>query len=195
MNCPNWFGYDDKRCHLRPQTLEEAKILHQNGDKLFADPLPDIFVNVEQSETPGIRRNSLAFDLGALGFFSEYGMYLFPEPSAQAWAEAHLDLESYKAFKVPEVIPFSATPLQALAEGAAPVLVGCPQDWNSTEDGGTQMTYALNVLQAKYNYVCRESWWLTPACAALGSDWKTKCIAFFGGSMDSCKRVSPCCFG
>lgn len=144
MNCPGWEYYDSTRCEQPPRSLAEAQML-SDADKKFKDPLPDIFVSLEQAPTPSVKRNDLPFDVGALGMNSAYGMYVLPEAAKAAWTSTKLVLESYKAFQTIDSLPFSSTPQRIEAAGVTPFLPGCPNDWNETD---LTRSYAINVLQA-----------------------------------------------
>ena len=153
------------------------------GLKLFDDLLPDIMLSMETVAEPfvsaseiygqRIQETGTVADMGSVGVAVADGLYVLSDSVHAAWDDAARVLNSHRAFQQPWATKYLSTPRTYLNAGILAESEGCPSQTNETDDL-IQIGFAEML---KYNFSCVESWWLSPACAALGDKWRDECVA------------------
>lgn len=171
-------GWEDWACDLVVDEAD-ANASYAAGRKLKPDILPDIMYMPEfylQSLTPDAfdgtqMKQDLAQSesLGPLGYFSEDGIWTFPEVVEAAWNLHRLELLSLRVWETSLARSFLTPPQGFIDGGERPAHPGCSLD----DDQG-----ARRRQMADLGYVCREGWYLNVACDAAGSAWVTTCVVF-----------------
>jgi hypothetical protein len=198
-DCP-----DESTCHLgilycadwssgscqSYRTQADAQVFYKEKKKSYPDPLPDTFISLE-TWPKALEQSGLGVDdgtwesresvvVGPTGFFVEYGLYVFPDPVQTAWKQRNASLDTYHLYNSSIPLDYFVAPRFFIdrfsQQSIIPPNFGCPEDadvnFTDTAISGMQ---ALTLL----GYVCREAWWLSPTCAALGNgdEWKDQCVA------------------
>lgn len=174
-------GYMNDACDEQPRTLADALRLVAEGTKIYPDPLPDIFMSLEvwpgALTLDGLSMTADAFDkgnvigYGSTGFLLKEWLWIIPEAASVAWTGQELALTNYLAWTTDAIKTYVSTPQQYMDDGVVAETQGCPGD-PAVADLGDPFQTLLDL-----GYVCNNSWWLTPACAAFGNAWTTECAA------------------
>eukprot|EP00930_Biecheleria_cincta_P001325 TRINITY_DN10245_c0_g1_i1.p1 TRINITY_DN10245_c0_g1~~TRINITY_DN10245_c0_g1_i1.p1 ORF type:complete len:1436 (-),score=255.23 TRINITY_DN10245_c0_g1_i1:62-3883(-) len=155
----------------------------KEGNKKFADVLPDAFVGLET--WPGaLVQNELALDdeiwgkreivsAGVLGIIIQNGLWVLAQSATDAWHFDKMSLTNYLPWTTGLISKYISTPRAYMNENITAEVPGCPD--NATEFPSS-VAQGFDLLTS-FGYVCRDSWWLTPACAALGDAWFDECAA------------------
>eukprot|EP00930_Biecheleria_cincta_P065340 TRINITY_DN5110_c0_g1_i4.p1 TRINITY_DN5110_c0_g1~~TRINITY_DN5110_c0_g1_i4.p1 ORF type:complete len:1421 (-),score=213.93 TRINITY_DN5110_c0_g1_i4:543-4754(-) len=178
-NCENWMSGECE--HIITDSISAKAAAEANnsasGSKLFEDPLPDMMFHSEvlgwaerESDYSSVdwTKTRLA-RVGTAGFLSNDLLYAFREMVEEAWNSTGIVLDYWKTYTTPLASSYFETPRQLMAAGVAAETLGC-----SSSD---VLVQAGMDVHTELGYTCtQESWWLTPACAALGNNWTDECI-------------------
>ncbi|CAE8691919.1 unnamed protein product [Polarella glacialis] len=188
LNCGGW---SDSECTHGPDPAETVK-----GSK---EVLPDIFVAPEMwpasldYDSMGLDKQTWAtretITIGSTGFTAIDGVCIFAEAESAAWSQSEVVLTNFPAYTSDAALQFLVAPEHFILQGIVPETDGCPGNGVVFE---TSVQLSMDALAAE-GFVCQDSWWLSPACAALNnnntnnnnsnnnssnrSSWRNSCIA------------------
>lgn len=186
MNCA---GYREHECLEQPETAGDAQRLVDAGNKVYPDPLPDIFASVDNwprtlEELEVTNEQMTAGNIlvyGSAGTLGKEWLYILPGMAKLAWDEKQATLTHYLTWTTDVAKDFITTPRVYMDANIKPEVSGCPGD----PDIPTVAADGFQIL-TDLGWVCKESWWLTPACAAL-PNWKDDCAGVLDDSWDYVK--------
>lgn len=169
----------DNGCQL-VDTEAQGQQFYTQGLKRYPDALPDVFAAVEVWNTAldrsvypvplqDIWMDRDSMELGTAGFAVQDGLYLPRSAVDEAWIEDTVSLRVFSFLTKKSFLKYVASPKQITRGGVTALEPGCSSDNEVVNTG-------ISVL-VELGYVCVDSWWLTPACAALGDRWQEDCFA------------------
>lgn len=169
--CIDWAEGNCRHVH----SLEEARAAHRRGRKAFPDPLADVMFLTEfrEASLTGGRYAGTGVDprniqvMGPTGYTVVYGLYAFPEILEVGWRQLGLDLEWWEAFRVPAARSLLHSPQQLISAGVRP-----RQDFCTGQEAKATVSAPVSA-----GWTCWDSWWLNPACSAMGGNWSDQCLA------------------
>lgn len=189
LGCLDWMTYfslEGLPCVPAP-TLQAAQEAVNARRKVFADPLPDIFISLEQWPTPMLNRSTRSVeplhDYGSIGFVSEYALWVKLATCKTAWDTGRVVLRDYHAYREPATASYF-TKLSIIVVdpdiiGASWILRYCPGNLLNSWDVAT-LDYSAKYIEQQ-GFSCNDSLgggvalWRSTACAALGDNWTTDC--------------------
>eukprot|EP00930_Biecheleria_cincta_P035797 TRINITY_DN2459_c0_g1_i4.p1 TRINITY_DN2459_c0_g1~~TRINITY_DN2459_c0_g1_i4.p1 ORF type:complete len:1420 (-),score=174.31 TRINITY_DN2459_c0_g1_i4:106-3750(-) len=99
----------------------------------------------------------------------------------EAWNGTSVALDYWRTYTTPLASSYFDTPNQLMSAGVSPEILGCSSSDEYVQSGMDTLT--------QLGYTCtKESWWLTPACAAFGDAWKDECIPVLDDDWGYMKR-------
>lgn len=179
LGCVDWLDWG---CTMvtNPSDIADAVA---NNLKIYNDPVPDIMVDLEswpEAQVEDSMGTSIDWAsrpstvVGSTGWIVRNGMFLHPNTFKKAWKESHIALNTYLAYTTDAAVRYLVSPSFYMRLGVQPEWTGCPGSY--AEQAGEAIVSGMDNL-ADLGFTCNNSWWRTPACAALGDDWMDGCVA------------------
>ncbi|CAJ1422704.1 unnamed protein product [Effrenium voratum] len=176
LGCSSWMHGD---CKKMIEDASSARDAFNRGEKLFADPLPDAMVHMEMSvwQTrkqlfPDLNWNNIRVaNVGTTGFLATPNVYVHREILEESWAAEQLALDHGRIYTTPDAVKYFDTPRQLIQRGvvAESETPNCSSEVPEVQNGMGDL--------AGTGWICAtHSWWITPACAALGDQWLDLCV-------------------
>eukprot|EP00928_Gymnodinium_smaydae_P040368 TRINITY_DN2737_c1_g1_i1.p1 TRINITY_DN2737_c1_g1~~TRINITY_DN2737_c1_g1_i1.p1 ORF type:complete len:1371 (+),score=152.13 TRINITY_DN2737_c1_g1_i1:25-4113(+) len=173
-NCAGWV---DTRCTRLIANETDASAAFGDDVKLFPDPIADVlfaaeipFSTFEDWTLSSTRKEfqGRSMNAGSTGFSSKDGLYVLEDNVKNCWSGDGMMCDFWRTYTTVGFHKHFSSPASLIAGGIVAEVVGCTSTEIVIQDSMTAL--------AKIGWSCVDSWWLTPACAALGAEWKNKCL-------------------
>jgi hypothetical protein len=109
-------------------------------------------------------------ETGVLGFVSPDGLYIYRDIAEKAKNQSGIILEQYHAFTSIHTKMYFDSVLEVMSWS------DFAHEVEDCSGGSSKGAISVMADLKQWNWTCRGGWWLTPACAALGTNWTRDCI-------------------